>query len=87
MARSNTSAHEDAEKRMLELIRNGGLEEPDEVSYEFDPDEVHFLWHDTKLVVIIELDEADGNVAEREPGALAEIPGGQPMLPTTREVR
>lgn len=42
---------------MRELLRHGDLAEPDEVSYEFDPDEVVFFWRDAKLAVVVELDE------------------------------
>jgi hypothetical protein len=57
MTGSKTSLHQEAEDRMRELLRHGGLAPPDEVSYEFDPDEVVFFWRGPKLAVIVELDE------------------------------
>jgi hypothetical protein len=41
---------------MRELIERAGLPEPDEVSYEFEPDEVLLVWWRPKLAVVIELD-------------------------------
>ncbi len=62
--------HAEAEERMRELIANGGLADPDEVRYEFDPDEVVFLWREPKLAVIVELTDGDhGGTAEDGDGA------------------
>jgi hypothetical protein len=49
--------HADAERRMRELIEKAALREPDEVSYEFDPNEVVLTWHDPKLKVVVDLDD------------------------------
>lgn len=57
MTEARIPTHHEAEKRMRELLRSGGLAQPDEVSYEFDPDEVILFWRDSKLAVIIELGE------------------------------
>jgi hypothetical protein len=60
MAQTGTANHRDAEQRMRELIENAGLPEPDEVRYEFDPNEVVFMWRDPKLAVVVDLDEPKG---------------------------
>jgi hypothetical protein len=52
-----TPTHRDAERRMRELVREADLPEPDEVRYEFEPDEVVLLWREPKFAVVIELDE------------------------------
>ena len=57
MAESGTPTHADAEQRMRELIEKAALREPDEVSYEFDPNEVVLTWHDPKLKVVVDLDD------------------------------
>ena len=57
MAGSETANHHDAEQRMRELIGSAGLPEPDEVRYEFDPNEVVFMWSDPKLAVIVGVDD------------------------------
>jgi hypothetical protein len=57
VAESETSMHEDAEQRMRELIQGAGLPDPDEVRYEFDPNEVVLTWHDPKLAVVIDLED------------------------------
>ena len=46
-----------AERRMLQLLEDAGLPRPDEVDYGFD--EVRFLWHDQKVVVVVDLMEFD----------------------------
>jgi len=42
---------------MRELLRDNGLPEPDSVRH--DADEVAFFWHESKTVLIVELDAAD----------------------------
>ena len=67
--------HADAERRMRELCEGAGLPPPDEVRYEFDPNEVVLTWHDPKLAVVIDLDDdapppisaGEGATAERLP--------------------
>jgi hypothetical protein len=59
MSPRRTTAHVDAEERMRELIERAGLPEPDEVSHEFEPDEVLLVWREQKLAVVIELDEPE----------------------------
>jgi hypothetical protein len=48
--------HEQAEAHMRELIKGGNLAEPDEVRYEFSPDEVVFIWQEQKLAVVVEIE-------------------------------
>jgi hypothetical protein len=57
VAESGTPTHQDAEQRMRELIQGAGLPDPDEVRYEFDPNEVVLTWHDPKLAVVIDLED------------------------------
>ena len=57
MARSGTPTHSEAEQRMRELVEAAGLTEPDEVRYEFEPNEVVLTWRDRKLAVVVELDK------------------------------
>jgi hypothetical protein len=45
----------DAERRLRELLAEGGLPEPDEVRH--DPGEVLFLFRHQKLAVVIDLEE------------------------------
>jgi hypothetical protein len=54
---AGASRHLDAERRMREIIRNAGLPGPDEVHYEFEPDEVVFKWNEPRLAVVIDLDD------------------------------
>ena len=49
--------HAEAEQRMRELLRDNGLPEPDSVRY--DAAEVAFFWHESKTVVVVELDADD----------------------------
>jgi hypothetical protein len=49
-----TSEHEAAERTMRELLPDAGLPQPDEVDYR--ESSVVFLWHETKLAVVIDLD-------------------------------
>jgi hypothetical protein len=49
----------EAEHRMRELLRSGGLPQPDEVQYGFTC--VRFLFHESKTCVVIDLD-ADGDL-------------------------
>ncbi len=55
------------ERDFLPLAERAGLPSPDEVSYREDPDEVEFVWHDQKLVVVVELDEYSAAAASDEP--------------------
>lgn len=73
MAQAGTPKHHDAERRMREIVRNAELPAPDEVRYEFDPDEVVLIWNETKLAVVIDLeDDGTGEIElqaaeERQP--------------------
>jgi hypothetical protein len=48
-------SHRAAEDRFRELLRSQELAEPDRVEYA--PDELTFFWEESKLAVVVELDE------------------------------
>ena len=50
-----TSQHHAAERTFLALLEDNDLPRPDAVEY--DEASVVFLWHEKKLVVVIDLDE------------------------------
>jgi hypothetical protein len=52
---SSTDAHEAAERAMRELLTGEGLPQPDEVEYR--DESIVLLWHDTKLAVVVELED------------------------------
>lgn len=54
---SPTDQHQAAERAMRELLDGEGLPQPDEVEYR--EASVVLLWHDTKLAVVIDLEEGD----------------------------
>ena len=47
--------HRAAEARFRDLLRTQDLAEPDRVEYA--PDELTFFWEESKLAVVVELDE------------------------------
>jgi hypothetical protein len=49
---------EDAELRFRHIAEQAGLPEPDEVVYHEEDEELEFLWHEQKLAVVVELDDA-----------------------------
>jgi hypothetical protein len=49
--------HGEAERRMLDLMKNADLPEPDEIQH--GPSEVRFLWHAKKIAVVIDLEETE----------------------------
>jgi hypothetical protein len=49
-----TGEHAVAERAFRELLPEAGLPQPDEVEYR--EESVVFLWHETKLAVIVDLD-------------------------------
>jgi len=57
---SVTPRHRDAEARFRELLESADLPVPDEVGYE--PDAVVFYWHEPKVAVFVDFDEAIGDV-------------------------
>jgi hypothetical protein len=59
---ATTSEHEAAERALRELLPRTGLPQPDEVEYR--EASVVFLWHETKLAVVIDL---DGTTADAVP--------------------
>jgi hypothetical protein len=54
---SSGEQHEDAERRMRAIAASAGLPEPDDVEHR--EDEVVFLWHETKLAVVVELGDLE----------------------------
>ena len=50
-----TTDHEAAERDMRELLEHSGLPQPDDVEYR--ERSILMLWHETKLAVVIDLDE------------------------------
>jgi hypothetical protein len=52
-----TPSHQEAEERFRELLESGGIAPPDEVEYEAAS--VVFFWHEPKLAVFLDLDDAD----------------------------
>jgi len=59
-------SHQAAEARFRALVRNAGLDEPDDVEYRHDS--LLFLWQGPKVAVIVELgdspSEDEGRSAE-----------------------
>ena len=47
---------------MRELLTGEGLPQPDEVEYR--EESIVLLWHDTKLAVVIDLDEEGGDLRQ-----------------------
>jgi hypothetical protein len=68
-----TGEHAAAERALRELLPDAGLPQPDEVEYR--EESVVFLWHETKLAVIVDL---DGTGVE---GAAVAPPEGGDMPP------
>lgn len=54
----------DAERRLRALLADAGLPAPDEIEHE--PGTVVFVWHDTKTVVCVDLDD-DGRAGRPRP--------------------
>jgi len=46
-----------AERRFRELLESAGLPSPDETIHA--PDEILFLWTETKTPIVLELDDSD----------------------------
>jgi hypothetical protein len=45
----------ETELRFRALLELEGMEPPDEVLHETDPEELVFLWHEEKVAVVVEL--------------------------------
>src|SRR4051812_49912738 len=61
-----TSEHAAAERAFRELLPGAGLPQPDEVEYR--DESVVFLWHESKLAVIVDLDGTGaGGAGDRAP--------------------
>ena len=50
-----TPRHQAAEASFRRLLEEGGLPQPDAV--ELRPDSLVFLWHESKLAVVVDLEE------------------------------
>lgn len=61
----------ETELRFRRILEEEGMEPPDEVLHETDPDELVFLWHEEKVAVVVELwrDDHDdpGSIGRRPP--------------------
>jgi hypothetical protein len=51
----DVTRHQEAERRMRELIQDAEIVPPDAVEY--TPDSVVLLWHAQELAVVIDLDD------------------------------
>ena len=49
--------HATAEQTFRQLLRSNGMAEPDEVAYWRDA--IVFGWHESKAIVVVDLDEVD----------------------------
>jgi hypothetical protein len=67
-----TGEHEAAEQAFRELLPEAGLPQPDEVEYR--DESVVFLWHETKLAVIVDLDGT--GAVDLEEAAGGDLSGG-----------
>jgi hypothetical protein len=52
--------HEEVEARFRALLESADLPAPDDVGYE--PDSVVFYWHEPKLAVCVDFDDASDDV-------------------------
>jgi hypothetical protein len=55
-----TDRHRDCEAKMRELLADGGLAQPDDVTYE--PNSIVLRWAGPKLAVVVDLDPVPGVV-------------------------
>ena len=62
-----TTEHEAAERDMRELLEQAELPQPDEVEYR--ERSILMLWHETKLAVVIDLDDPPGDEEAEMPPA------------------
>jgi hypothetical protein len=61
---ANIDRKEQCERRVLALLKEYGLPLPDEVYLDYGDDEVLFAWTDSKVALVVDLedfDEADAN--------------------------
>ena len=70
-----TTRHQAAEAAFRRLIDEGELAEPDEVQY--TDDSVVFLWYESKLCVVIDLDDPDQ--PQDTPSGSASISSSSPV--------
>ncbi len=59
MDSGQTPDFDEAEELFCELLRNEGLELPDETRRYADPAEIVFIWHEQKRMVVLELEEQE----------------------------
>ena len=45
----------ETELRFRRLLEEEGMEPPDEVLHETDPDELVFIWHEEQVAIVVEL--------------------------------
>jgi hypothetical protein len=55
---SVTTTHREVEARFRALLADADLPAPDDVGYE--PESVVFYWHEPKLAVVVDFDDAPG---------------------------
>jgi hypothetical protein len=60
-----TPRHRDAETHFRRLVEEAGLAPPDAVTYELES--VTFFWNESKVAVIVDLDDAEAPVVEPWP--------------------
>jgi hypothetical protein len=75
-----TGEHAAAERALRELLPDAGLPQPDEVEYR--EESVVFLWHETKLAVIVDLDGTGGDGAPAQGDDVPRAIRGDDMRPT-----
>lgn len=46
----------DAEASFRDLLRDGDIDQPDEVEYDPAANELVFFWHEPKVAIVLELD-------------------------------
>jgi hypothetical protein len=78
---ASTTRHEAAEQAMRELLPSAGLPPPDDVEYE--EASVVMLWYETKLAVVIDLEDGPGLGSGPGPGSAGEAAGDAPPQPAS----
>jgi hypothetical protein len=58
---SSTERYQDTEQRILLLLEEAGLPQPDEVEY--GEACVRLLWHEQKLAVVVDIDDVRDRAA------------------------
>ena len=68
--------HRAVERTFRDLLADNGLPAPDEVAHWRDA--VLFGWHDSRAVVVVDLDEVE-DLEGLDPGALLGLQAGAPL--------